>query len=418
MRWPRIPRLPTGGINYGTPLQKHVTVGLLLAFAVMWPLAGWPWWPIIVAVGLVLVLRVLTFDKLLSGWTGALAAGILAVWCVPYVSVWTALTAAGAGGVLVGLLRLPRWHVLALAAVVLIPGAVGFTWERIQDARAAQAELAEQATEAYAKVLPQTPDDALYTLHVLLAEPGGGTDFCYLFSAGAAAQFAASTHTSGCDVAYSQLAGKVTNGTAYTQYNLPDTATTVTGDTAVVNGCAATWDSTPPPGPQLGKLALARLLPGDGGFQIVGYYPCGPATTTRPSVPTTTTLPTALPSEPTDLVTDLLNAYASTDYSVCSDFTTAGAQQYAAASGVTTCQLAVQKFSRQVTNTSQYPYPSIISYTTGTDPAGQTTVNACQLDWSADGFNSGPAPGPQLGHLTLTQPPGRQGYLIAGFQSC
>src|SRR5437588_5829092 len=135
MRRLRVPRLPSGGISYGTPLQKHVTVGLLVAFAILWPLAGWPWWPVIVAVGLVLVLRVFTFDKLLSGWTGALAAGILAAWCVPYVSVWTVLTAAGAGGVIAGLLRLPQWYVLALAGVVLLPAAVGFTWERIQAAR-------------------------------------------------------------------------------------------------------------------------------------------------------------------------------------------------------------------------------------------------------------------------------------------
>lgn len=43
---------------------------LLLVFAVVWPLTGFPWWPLVLVLELAVVLRVLGFGYLLAGKRG------------------------------------------------------------------------------------------------------------------------------------------------------------------------------------------------------------------------------------------------------------------------------------------------------------------------------------------------------------
>ena len=67
---------------------------LLLVFAVVWPLAGFPWWPLVVVLGLAVVLRVLGFSYLLTGKRGpSLLVGLLVVTTLGAWSPWLVVTA-------------------------------------------------------------------------------------------------------------------------------------------------------------------------------------------------------------------------------------------------------------------------------------------------------------------------------------
>jgi hypothetical protein len=151
--------------------------------------------------------------------------------------------------------------------------------QAVQAQRRADDESAEQLQ--LARELPADPPDVVGAFVELLAE-GGATaaqEGCLLFSATAAAQFAAVNHAPSCIAAMQHLHGLVTDPTAYVHdLDVPDAAWTQIGTTATVNGCALTWSGplsdgpTAAPGPLPGLWTLTQL---DGqGWQITFYEPC------------------------------------------------------------------------------------------------------------------------------------------------
>lgn len=136
-----------------------------------------------------------------------------------------------------------------------------------------------------ARELPANPPDVAGAFVDLLAEGGpvAAQQGCLLFSATAAAQFAAAHDAPTCLAAMSHLHGLVTDPATYANsLTVPDTAWTQLGTTATLNGCALDWSgpfselpsdtANPAPGPLPGLWTLSRL-DGDG-WQITQYESC------------------------------------------------------------------------------------------------------------------------------------------------
>jgi hypothetical protein len=143
----------------------------------------------------------------------------------------------------------------------------------------AAARSADQLTLAHE--LPGTPPDVVAAWVTLLAEGGpiAAQEGCLLFSAPAAAQFAAAHDAPSCMAAMLRLQAQVNDPSTYSSgLTVPQTAWVQLGTTATVNGCAVTWSalftdtSVTAPGPLPGLLGLTQL---DGsGWQITSYQPC------------------------------------------------------------------------------------------------------------------------------------------------
>jgi hypothetical protein len=94
---------------------------LLAAFFVIWPVAGFPWWPLVFVVGLSVLGRLLGFGPLIRRPQGAaVLAGLLVVATLWAWSPWLFVIAAGAALGAVGWWRAPRRRWLAGAGLGLV----------------------------------------------------------------------------------------------------------------------------------------------------------------------------------------------------------------------------------------------------------------------------------------------------------
>jgi hypothetical protein len=102
----------------------------------------------------------------------------------------------------------------------------------------------------------------------------------------------------------------------------------------------------------------------------------------------------------------------------CFVFSSAAQQQLVAAHGGGDCPGAVRALAARVTDPNGYVNRLWLpGQTTRPGPAGTLTVDACTLDFRGLTSTPGPDPGPQLGHLTLTQQHG-EGHQSTAYQPC
>ncbi|ADJ42199.1 hypothetical protein AMES_0377 [Amycolatopsis mediterranei S699] len=102
----------------------------------------------------------------------------------------------------------------------------------------------------------------------------------------------------------------------------------------------------------------------------------------------------------------------------CFVFSPAAQRQLADAHGGEDCPGAIQALAAQVVDPSGYVnHLWLPGRATQPGPAGTLTVDACVLDFGGIAGWSGPDPGPQIGHLTLTQQHG-EGQLITRYTRC
>ena len=135
---------------------------LLLVFAVVWPLAGFPWWPLVLVLGLAVVLRVLGFGYLIAGKRGpGLLVGLLLVTTLGAWSPWLAVTALGAGVAVAGAFRLPRWQLLAVGMVLFLAAGAGYVAETVIAAQQREASYAQTRAYSHAQLLPRSPRGVL-----------------------------------------------------------------------------------------------------------------------------------------------------------------------------------------------------------------------------------------------------------------
>jgi hypothetical protein len=178
----------------------------------------------------------------------------------------------------------------ALLSVAGVLAAVGTTGLVVEHGRSEQRRAGERASAlGRARLLPDTPDRSARTLlGVLAGDAAAETDppVCtLLLSPTAADQLATAAGAADCRAALRVLSARVRD---HDLYPVPDedtipTALSPDGETATADLCRMAWTRLPgaapldalpepPPGPQLGRLDLARVL--GQGYQITQFTPC------------------------------------------------------------------------------------------------------------------------------------------------
>lgn len=276
-----VSRVDTALSAVRTVLTLRLAPVLLLVFAVVWPLAGFPWWPLVFVLALGVALRVLGFGYLLAGRRGpVLLVALLVVTTLLAWTPWAAVTALGAALAIAGGFRLPRWQLLALGMVLFLGAGSGWVAETVITARQRAESWAQTSNYNRAQLLPHTPRDALGAVMAAVAE-GDSAAACAVFSDAAQAQLAAAWGGGDCPAAVLAWHSRVTRPADYTaSVELSGITTTTSPDreTATVTGCALTWSSPidgrhPDAGPSSpGRMALRRVL--GQGYQITDYRPC------------------------------------------------------------------------------------------------------------------------------------------------
>jgi hypothetical protein len=406
-----------------------LAVGLFAAAMLLWWFTDWAWWILLPLVIGSLVVRMVMplFFAPWAHWGGHLvlagvilylatmtttAAVVMAIGLVVLAGAWSLRKASPTW---------MRWVALALGLVMLFGGGLAQAVSTA-DGRARQ-EAAEQRDREYriADMRPDTPGEALSRLVTSISydDPFWA---CWLFDKQGSRQFAEVVGAATCEAAVHTLHDQIQPG----RTGLYGGAKVSPDDIQQSDDRTRLWldachmyvidhfDYVKPPGPQLGQLTLQLEPQFKAGYLVTGYTRCGQGVPGRPA-PTSTT-PATLPTYAPSFAGLMTTAIADHDDDVCELFTPAGSDQFAQAVGVKDCAAALAQLADQVQDPSIYAQPSNSASTTETTD-GRPVVDACHLTW--DRFNSGAAPGPQVGYLTLAQPePGTPGYLIDGYRPC
>lgn len=276
-----VSRLDTALSAVRTVLTLRLAPVLLLVFAVVWPLAGFPWWPLVFVLALGVVLRVLGFGYLLAGRRGpVLLVALLVVTTLLAWTPWAAVTALGAALAIAGGFRLPRWQLLALGMVLFLGAGAGWVAETVITARQRADSWAQTSEYNRAQLLPRSPREALGAVMASVADADTSAA-CALFTDPAEVQLAAAWGAPDCPGAVLAWHARVTRPEDYgLSVRLTGDTATVAPDreSATVTGCALTWNSpltgrqpaASPTSP--GRFELRRVL--GQGYQITDYRPC------------------------------------------------------------------------------------------------------------------------------------------------
>jgi len=116
-----VPPAPPDSPRRRAPAVRAAGLGLLVASVVLWAFAGFTWRVPAVAVGGVVVARLLLlplFPRRLRAWLGPLVLAVTFLYLLTQVSAWTWGITAALVGTAVGVVRLPRWRVLAVSVAL------------------------------------------------------------------------------------------------------------------------------------------------------------------------------------------------------------------------------------------------------------------------------------------------------------
>ncbi len=244
-----VSRLDTALSAVRTVLTLRLAPVLLVVFALVWPIAGFPWWwPLVMVLALGVVLRILGFGYLLAGRRGPVL--LVALLVMTTLLAWTpfaAVTGLGAALAVAGAFRLPRWQLLAVGMVLFLAAGAGWVADTVATARQNAEGWAQTSEHNRAQLLPHSPRDALGQVMALVAA-GDTAKVCSsgLFTAPAQAQLAAAYGAPDCAGAVAAWHARVTRPEDYsTSVDLAGVTTTLSADreTATVTGCALTWYS-------------------------------------------------------------------------------------------------------------------------------------------------------------------------------
>lgn len=210
---------------------------------------------------------------------GGVAAGVLVVWWLVVGAPWLPPVAALGAALLTRPWRRRRSRHVARSLVVgAAVGVIGLVATHLPDERTRAAEWGASDTVR----LPDSPQQVVRTLLDVVAR-GDGPEVCgTLLSPDAAGQLAAASGTPDCRAALQALTARVTDRDLYPIPDYESIAVVPAADErATADACGLSWSrmsgvpdgpAEPAPGPQLGRLDLARL-PGQG-YQVVGFTRC------------------------------------------------------------------------------------------------------------------------------------------------
>lgn len=236
------------------------------------------WVPLAAGFVVLVLLALLRLDRLLKGWTWHVAGLALLAGLVVETSgnPWAWAFAAGIGVLVAGLLRLPRWRLVALGAVLVSVSAVGYQF-RAAEVREQEAQVAEQAGEEMRQKLGVTrPALVLVGLERGIRTPDAQA-LCRLLDAEAEQQLVQATGAPSCEDAVGVLHARVPAGTP------EPSAPRATGSEAqppgtvlTLNGCDSLWGAAVP---ALGQVDALRTEATQESWRVAAFRPCGATAT-------------------------------------------------------------------------------------------------------------------------------------------
>ncbi|MBW0137516.1 hypothetical protein [Pseudonocardia abyssalis] len=265
--WKRLTRTP-----YGT-----AALGIGATAVLLTPFSGWSPWPWLAGIAVLVLLALLRVDRLLGRWVWPLGGLVVVAGLMLSTTPWAWVLAASIGVLVAGVLRLPRWRLAAVGAVLCVVSGGAYAFVSAQDAR--QAAQAQARTQEESKGLQGVPAPTRL-LPVLLNRlaygdrPGAPGAVCdNLLAEAARAAFVASVRAPDCVTAVQAVTAGVTDRNSYADAEAP---TQEQGDGLVVDACELTWDAGVA-GPQIGVLTVGREPTGQS-YVVTGFTPCGAPT--------------------------------------------------------------------------------------------------------------------------------------------
>lgn len=260
------------------PARIAAGVILLAAIGLLWPFAGWNWWPVVIGLGVLVLLYLLRLERLLLGWAPHLAGLVTVVLMAARSDPWAWGLTAGLALLGVGLARLPvnpssrRWWPLAAGGLAVLVFGAGYAVVHYRTVEQQQAE--QRAADAhYTAGRAALPAELVFAAITSDIASGDEVKACGLLGTPAGAQFAASTGAPDCPGAVRALRPQVRDPYAYANPKMPRGVVSKRADrTASVDGCAVWPSAAGAPGPRLGRLDL-RLYEGSR-YVVTGYTPC------------------------------------------------------------------------------------------------------------------------------------------------
>jgi hypothetical protein len=242
-------------LRIGWTPRSAAGAGLFATSVFLLPFAGWPWLPVAIGLGLLVVLRLLRLDGLMRGWAPHVAGVVVVALLLARTSPWVWALGLSLGIVVAGLLRLPRWHVLAVGAALLLVSGIGYGFA-LKQANAEQLQQQAQAQiQDRGRLGAARPTGVLPVLLASIARRDAPTVCETLLDGPAVQQFTTAQGATDCAAAVERLAARVTDTRAYSSANAPLTRT---GDESLVDACHLTWSSGGSAGPQVGQLTIGR----------------------------------------------------------------------------------------------------------------------------------------------------------------
>ncbi len=267
---PETEQTEPGPVIRRRPLRVVAGVAILAAIGLLWPFAGFDWWPVVAGLGVLVLLFVSRLDRLLLGWAPHLAGLVAVALLLSRTGPWVWGFAVGLAVLAAGLVRLPDWRVLAAGAALTAVFGIGYGLTQYRTAAELTAQQARTGAEQAADVMATAAELVLPSLTNSLAG-GDARTVCALLGPTAGTQLAQARRASDCQAAARGMAAEVRDPAGYRAGTLPAGSIVKRADGASVDACRARW-SNPAAGPGLGRFELRRHQVER--FLIVGYQPC------------------------------------------------------------------------------------------------------------------------------------------------
>jgi hypothetical protein len=245
-------------------------LGIAAAAMLLWPFAGWSWWPWAAGLGAVVLLRLLRLDGLLRGWIWHVGGIVVVAGLVISTGPWAWALAASIGVLLAGLVQLPAWRVAAVGAVLCAVAGTGFAITRYHTAEEIAAQRAQTQLQNRGQLGAPRPTALLPVLLTTIARGETGAVCDNLLAAPAQLPFAAAAGQPDCAAAVRGLTAQVLDPEIYAEAKAP---TVRRGEELDVDACRLTWRDGATAGPQLGRLTVGRAESGTT-YVVTAFRPC------------------------------------------------------------------------------------------------------------------------------------------------
>lgn len=241
---------------------------MLAAALLLWPFAGFSWIPWLIGLAALVVLRLLRLDGPLRGWDLHLAGLVVVSGQMLDTTPWAWALAASIGVLIAGLMRLPRWPLVAVGAVLCVLTGVGYWWAGVTAERAAAAAYAPAQERSRQDQGVSRPNGVLPIVLNRIAQGSPDAICDNLLTETARAPFVAAVGAPDCAAAVRALSAQVEDTRRYAAADAPSSPLP---NGLTVDACSLDWGGATA-GPQLGHLTITATAPSR--YRITGYQPC------------------------------------------------------------------------------------------------------------------------------------------------